>query len=339
MLKLSIACCYYPTTVVFIDDNKAFLENVLLGVDENISTCSFTEPTKAVEYLKKHTLVSFAEKHLRSLKDDENLEEFNYDNVEHGYIDVDVFNIHKEIYNKNRFNTVIVVVVDYTMPGMNGLDLCTVLKELPFKFVLITGDATLSNAIEAFNAGLIHQFIPKNDCEFIPKLQSIIYDMQKKQFEEYSDIIIKSLSTSLSTGLGDPLLLKFLKDFFKENNTTEYYLLNESGCFLMADPNGILSCIVIKNEEEMAKYTSVAMDNYGKEKIIDELQSRKKVLFLHTEEEHANVTVDDWENYLYPATKLIGKNNTYYYSHIKELPNRNIFANKIIPYNEFLAVK
>ncbi|CAL7964077.1 Two component response regulator [Gammaproteobacteria bacterium] len=339
MSNLNIACCYYPTTVAFIDDNKSFLDNILLEFDENINTCSFTEPTKAVECLKSHVLISFVDKYLKSLKNNEHLEEFDYNNIEHGYVDVDVFSIHKEIYDPNRFSKVVVVVVDYTMPGMNGLELCRVLREFPFKFVLITGDATLGKAVDAFNEGLIHQFIPKNDCDFTHKLQNIIYDLQEKQFEECSDIIVKSLSINKSVGLGDPLLINFLKGFFKKNNIVEYYLINESGCFLMADANGNLSWMVIKSEEEMAEYTSVAIDNYGKEEIIKELQSRGKVLFLHTEEEHTSVTVDNWENYLHSATKLIGENNIYYYSHVKAVGNDIVFPNKITSYEKFLAMK
>jgi CheY-like chemotaxis protein len=339
MSKSSIACCYYPTTVAFVDDNQYFLDSILLELDENISTCSFIEPIKAVECLKNYTLISFVDRYLKSLKNDEYLEEFDCNNIEHGYVDIDIFSIHKEIYDPNRFSKVIVVVVDYTMPGMNGLELCRALREYPFKFVLITGDATLDKAIEAFNEGLIHQFIPKNDCDFIHKLQDIIYDLQEKQFEEQSDIIIKSLSIKQPASLNDPLLINFLKDFFKKNNIVEYYLINESGCFLIADINGNLSWVVIKSEEEMKEYTSVAIDNYGKEKTIKELQSREKVLFLYTEEEHTNITVDNWDNYLHSATKLIGKNNTYYYSHVKVVVNDSVFSDKITSYEKFLAMQ
>ncbi|HBS51798.1 MAG TPA: hypothetical protein DEA62_02260 [Coxiellaceae bacterium] len=336
MAKPRIACCYYPTTVVFIDDNRSFLDNVVLGFDESINTITFTEPTKAIGYLRDCALVSFTDKYLRSFKEDE---DFGCSNVEHSYVDVNVFNIHKEIYNPHRFDTVIVVVVDYTMPEMNGLELCRILKGLPFKFILITGDATLNSAIEAFNAGLIHKFIPKSCHDFTYKLQNVISELQEKQFEEFSDVIIKNLSTTQSAGLGDPLLIKFLKEFFKNNNIVEYYLVTGSGCFLLMNSRGDLSWMAIKTEEEMAEYTNTAIDNYGEEKLINELLSREKILFLCTEADHINVTVNDWEKYLYPATRLIGDNNVYYYSHIKEMVNNIVCTNRIISYEKFLAAQ
>ncbi len=340
MPKSNITCCYYPTTVVFVDDNESFLDNVLLELDENINTRSFTEPTKAIEYLRQCALVPFADKYLKSLKhDSEVAERFDYSNVEHSYVDVDIFNIHKEVFNPRRFNNVIVVVVDYTMPEMNGLEMCRALKNWPFKFVLITGDATLNNAIEAFNEGLIHQFIPKSSSNFINKIHDIIHSLQETQFEEFSEVIIKNLSACSSASLSDPLLVNFLKNFFKANNIVEYYLINESGCFLMVNARGDLSWMIIKNEEEMLEYTNSAIDNYGNREIIKELQSREKVLFLYTEADHINVTVDDWGKYLYPATKLVGENNTYYYSHIQGVLKSSFFINGITSYESFLTTK
>ena len=74
--------------------------------------------------------------------------------------------------------------------------------------------------------------------------------------------------------------------------------------------------INLKNEAEMTEHTNAAIDNYGKEQVIHALQQREKLLFLFTEKEHIDVSVLDWEKYLYPATKIIGKNNAYYFSYI-----------------------
>ncbi len=339
MVKSNITCYYHPTTIVFVDDNKSFLDNILLELDENINACSFTDPTKAIEYIKNHQPISIASKCLKSLKENENSTEINIGNIEHGYVDIDVSNIYKEIYNPARFSTVIVVIVDYTMPGMNGLNFCQALRDLPLKFVLITGDATLANAIEAFNAGLIHQFIPKSINKFIDKLQEVICELQQVQFKEFSEVIINNLATQKTTILSDPLFSDFFKNFLQKNNIIEYYLVNKSGCFLLANAIGELSWLIIKSEEEMLEYTNAAIDNYGKGQVIEALQSREKLLFLYTEKDHVHVAVDKWEEFLYKATRFVGKNNTYYYSHIKDKIGKKILIDKVISYDHFLITK
>ncbi len=339
-MSSNVACCYYPTTVVFVDDNQSFLDNIILSMSTSINVVSFTEPTKAIEYLNMHAISSFTQKYFKSLKEnDDDAKDFgfNVSNVEHGYIDIDLFKIHREIYNADRFNNSIVVVVDYTMPEMNGMELCKFLQHLPIKFILITGDATLNNAIEAFNQGLIHQFIPKSSNNFTDRLQSAIFSLQEKQFEESSSAIIKSLSAT-SIFLNDLSLTSFIKDFFKKNEIIEYYLINRSGGFLTLKADGYISWLVIKSEDEMIEYENVAKDNYGDSRIIEDLHSRKKLLFLTTEEEHINVSVEDWGQYLYPATKINGDNGSYYYANIPQLDLSRGWSpvDRIISYNEFL---
>ena len=63
--------------------------------------------------------------------------------------------IHKVIYDSKRFAMKTVVVVDYSMPNMNGLEVCKALEDLPLKFIMLTGKAEPETAIEAFNDGLI----------------------------------------------------------------------------------------------------------------------------------------------------------------------------------------
>jgi len=89
----------------------------------------------------------------------------------------------------------------------------------------------------------------------------------------------------------------------------------------------------------MAEYASVAIDNYGKEETIKALQSREKILFLCSEADHINIAVDEWDKHLYPAKKLAGKNNTYYYAHVKDVSGACISSQGITSYEEFLQTK
>jgi CheY-like chemotaxis protein len=63
-----------------------------------------------------------------------------------------------------------VCVVDFSMPGMDGLQLLSELGDWPGARVLLTGQADEQVAVRAFNRGLIDQFIPKQTQDISRRL-------------------------------------------------------------------------------------------------------------------------------------------------------------------------
>jgi CheY-like chemotaxis protein len=63
-----------------------------------------------------------------------------------------------------------VCVVDFSMPGMDGLQALAELADWPGSRVLLTGQADEQVAVRAFNRGLIDQFIPKQTQDISRRL-------------------------------------------------------------------------------------------------------------------------------------------------------------------------
>ncbi|MGD9108179.1 MAG: response regulator [Gammaproteobacteria bacterium] len=330
-----IACYYHPTTVVFIDDKQSFLESILMSFNSSLKAQTFTNAKKAVEYLKGDCKLDYIERLLQNLRDKESDDELGYNNIEHSIVDVDIMGIHKTIYNPKRFAMKTVVVVDYSMPDMNGLEVCKALQGLPLKFIMLTGKAEPETAIEAFNKGLIHRFVKKETLNFAKKLQAAIVEMQKQKFYEVSEPIVKMIASSSTSCLDDSVFIEFFNKFCEENKIVEYYLVNESGCFLLLDIEGNISWFVIKNEKEMTDYQDIAEANLAPQSIIDALKQRKKVLFLFTQADE-NISVTEWNRYLHVAQKLAGAEGEYYYSHVKDTNIYHLDKDKIISYKDFL---
>ncbi len=76
-------------------------------------------------------------------------------------IDLDIPAIHREIYNSKRFLENTVLVIDYAMPVMHGMEVCKELSHLPIKKLMLTGEADDKLAVQAFNQKLINKFIRK----------------------------------------------------------------------------------------------------------------------------------------------------------------------------------
>ncbi len=174
------AVCYHPTTVIFVDDNREFLQHVKKWLNhDEFAHRTFDHPKTALKFLTKtHHPHPFTERCVYQPNDDVPL-----DCSEFG---INIRKIHHEMHNPERFNEIGVIVVDYAMPGMNGIDFCTRLEGLPFKKIMLTGEADEHLAVSAFNNGVIDHFIRKDDANFYAVTNQAIREMQAAYFQSFS---------------------------------------------------------------------------------------------------------------------------------------------------------
>ncbi|MGD9153367.1 MAG: response regulator [Gammaproteobacteria bacterium] len=337
MSDKKIACCFYPTKVIVIDDQQSYLNRISLEIGKDIDIDCFAEAKEAVDFLKKQPKVDFlSSKLLSSLKDRENIGDLENDYIERAYTAINVFDIHKMIYNTDRFKQIIVIIVDYAMPEMDGLQVSEALKNIPFKIIMLTGKAPPDVVIKAFNAGFIHRYVSKDSSDFKKELENAIFDLQKAYFYESSETAIKSLAISPTSCLGDTKFAEFFNEFCRKENVVEYYLMNEAGSYLLLDMQGNPSILAVKTERDMSEYAEIARDYDAPQKITEALTSYKKLLFLFNEDDQYNVPIENWDDYSYPATKLKGDKDIFYYSHIKNVDKYDIDKSKIVSYQSFL---
>ena len=150
---------YFPTQVILLDDDPDFLEGVSIMLNKCLSFKIFQSAHQALEYVNNaHKNVHIQERCYSNYKTGP----LESDSLTH----IDIDKLHLEILNGSRFQTASTVIVDYSMPEMNGLEFLLQLKNPFIKKVLLTGQADMELAIKAFNKQLIDQFIYKHD----PKL-------------------------------------------------------------------------------------------------------------------------------------------------------------------------
>ncbi|MGA2655678.1 MAG: response regulator, partial [Gammaproteobacteria bacterium] len=145
---MNIASCYFPTQTLILDDNPRFLESMNVALSANHIVKSFKTPIDLIDYVTQTESVPFSQHCLHRPEEAQ---------INHRIIDVDVDAIQKEVYNPKRFFENTVLVVDYAMPSMHGLDVCKELRHFPIKKIMLTGEADDTIAVEAFNQGLIHK--------------------------------------------------------------------------------------------------------------------------------------------------------------------------------------
>ena len=145
MSRYHIHPFYFPTTVVFVDDSASFLGNLSLQLDESLAYRLFESPLEALECINAaNGRPSLAQTYFSSYRDVESLSGANR------VIDVNVDKIHRQVYKEDRFKEISVVVVDYAMPEMDGLEFCRNIKNSAIKKILLTGRADRKAGSQCF---------------------------------------------------------------------------------------------------------------------------------------------------------------------------------------------
>lgn len=331
----NISCCYFPTTILLIDDKPTFLKNISLKLDKKITFELFDKPYKALSFLREdYKPCQNMGKWLLSISEFANED----DGIKHHTVGIDISSIHHEVYNPHRFSEVSVILVDYAMPHVNGVEFCRQLKDLPVKKVLVTGEADHRVATQAFNEHVIDKFILKDSPDFFEQINQTIFELQHAYFQSLSAVVIKNLTTNLGCSLNDPLFVDFLNSFFKENRIEEYYLIDEFGSFLLLDIDGKPSLFIVKNAQLLEDYYDIAKENGAPQEIQIALKSKTKIPFFFTETDE-EVPVNQWATYLHQCHEFKGKKGIYYYAYINDASIYAIDRDRILSYRDFLRDK
>lgn len=326
-----IPACYFPTTVLFIDDDRSYLSGLRIKLNNEKYSPKFCyQGRRALEILQNYQPELCTQRAM--YWDDTGLDRRK--------IEVDVPTLREEIYEPERFSQISVIVVDHAMPDILGVDLCQQLQGKPFKKLMLTGEADEKLAVEAFNQGVIDMFIRKNTPNFYQLLNESICQLQQKYFQEISSIVLDSIIADPEfpniSWLNDPVFSKLFKQICEENKVTEYYLTDTYGSYLLLDANAKPSWLAVKDESGMGGTYEIGRDSDTPfpDEMLEEIKSGKKVLYLY---EKGGLTDDPEEaaRSLHPATKLAGK-NTYYYAYIKAQNAYDIYPNDILSYNAYL---
>lgn len=305
---------FFPTTVVFVDDNAAFLKGLALQLPEDLAYQMFETAESALAHINQPGPTPLYQRcfsHYRSTGVDSGSEQL---------IHLDLSLIEREISNADRFREITVVVVDYDMPGMDGLTFCKRIHDPHVRKVLFTGVADEKVAVEAFNAGIIDRFIIKSDPNAVTRVVESLEILQSAYFRSISEMLRRSLLLNAPAFLTDLAFEEFFTRMRRKHKFVEYYLVARPGGFLLLTDHGVLYRLVVLSEPEMAQQEAFARRHGAPQRIIDALASRQQLgYFYESLEEYFDAAEYEWGEYLFPAQRLEGA-EIWYWSLIESPP-------------------
>jgi CheY-like chemotaxis protein len=300
MTPLTLPPYFHPTTIVLVDDNEAFLRSLTLEMPPSIACHGFTSPEAALEFLNEPI-------DLEPLVDRcFTLERHRTDQA---IIRLDLGLIEQEINYLQRFRRVSAVLVDYAMPAINGLQFCERMTDRYARRALLTGVADEKLAVEAFNAGLIHRFIPKHRATAVEAVIAFIAELEREYFRQYLGRLTTALAIDPPAFLVDPDIAVLVQRLMHEERAVEYYLVDEPPGLLMLRSDGSVIRLLLLDAAAQRAQVEFAQRHTAPEHIRRGLEAGE-LAGLFSGDSPADYFGDEpypWDDHVMPAERLNGR--------------------------------
>jgi CheY-like chemotaxis protein len=311
-LKSKIPLCFYPTQIVFVDDNTDFLESISLIFAKHFNIKLFNESDAALKYINE-------------LERETSLVEKNIQPKPQGESDTWVKQVltHRNLkrFDQLKIREVSVLIVDYSMPTINGIEFCEKISNPSIKKILLTGQATSRDAVRAFNSNTIHYYLKKNDEHMLEELESAIIQLQHAYFNELSSSIKAEAIDSGTPFFADPQLAQYFKVNCENLKIAEYYYLTNPSRFALQTNSDRKYLCIIYTEDDIIEHLQIMLEEGASNDLIAAIESRKLIPLFQTEDGFYEPGISDPLSNLHPAELI--KGNVNYYCAIIEEPLTN----------------
>ena len=304
-MQSSLPFLYHPTTILFVGNDQKFQTSISTLLSE-FNFIFEEKPVSALEILKEsRTKEGFFARCFH------HPEEVRYENF---IISVNVPEIHKEIYDTSRFDSVSTVIVDYATSGSNGIEL---FKDMSVKKILLIDENDEDIAVDALNQGIIDSYIKKQQSVSI--IKNTIKKLQEAYFQDLSTPI--GAIFCLEDRLNSIFYCRQFKNYFnsiKERySIVEFYLLEKSGASLLClDANGNHGVLTVYSREDLHTILESQEATSATPQIIDSLTKGSHTLFYRESAKSCLPPGHLWEDYLFKAEPFQNKNGTFFCSYV-----------------------
>jgi len=320
----------YPTVTVLVDDSQSFLDSLVFQLAPQMGCKAFCNAGSALDWVRQ----SYRQ---HPFSDGNGLIRVGYDEnsdfLERRNVSIYLDRIYRIVMDRTRFALPSVLVVDYAMPQMNGVEFCRAVRDLPCKKILLTGQADEKIAIDAFNRNLIDCFIQKHDVSAFDRLDAEIIRLQREFFNEQTHTL-KDLLTRHSYGfLSDPAIQHAVYQLSVRYRFVEHYLFPNPPGILFFDNHGKPTLMVIETEGGLTTQHEIAEDQGAPAQFLSALRERKLVpFFSDTGGMYLKEIADNWLSYCLPPQVCMGR-EVYYWA-LFDLPPHYL-QGPIYSYSEF----
>jgi CheY-like chemotaxis protein len=310
MANLCTLSYEHPTTIVLVDDDEGFLKSFSLALHREGTIKTFSSPAAAVQEINAQG---------EALA---------------GYLPSQGL---PRLSDPGRFELFSVLVTDYEMDAMNGVELCQCISGSPVGRILLTGKVDERYAVRAFNDDIIDRYVRKDDPEMVDLVKRYIQDLKREFFQRALASSGEKQVEERTRLLCDPVVSEFFQRSRQENGVIEYYLSNLFPGFLMLDAEGDMLAFAVLTEGQLAEHIEAAENANAPKQLLELLRAGVVIPFFPSERgRYAPEFSDTWKNWVFTANTIEG-NKRYYHAVVSGPAAHAGFMNwPVFPYNQYL---
>ena len=309
-------CFHHPVKIVFLDDNQTFLNVLSMDFGQKENMVMLTDPDNAMLLINQSR---------GDIVESIRMEDSDTVDCKRGLEDNHILNI---IYDKSRFDNVAVLVIDYEMPTINGIEFCKKLKDKNIYKILLTAEADKDMAISAFNSGIINKFILKTNDNLYEEILISIEDLTFKYFNELAKSSLKG-GDSVKRLLNNDSYKKIFKEVMTNSDAVEYYLVDGLGSYLFLDKNAKPTWLIVCDQRKANEQADL-LSGYGfAESTIKKVNDKENILFLLSDSEYKESALN-LEKYIFESNKL---DDDYSYSVVSGSITKSISWGSIVSHD------
>jgi CheY-like chemotaxis protein len=244
---MSFPLFHRPGTIVFLDDDPDYLEMLALVLPRHWHVKLFMRPAECIAYLQQEPPFWEAD----AWNQQQLVERWREGKPLIPQV-LAYWSKYTERYALTR-----VCVVDYSMPGMDGLQALAELVDWPGARVLLTGQADEQIAVRAFNRGLIDQFIPKQTPDISRRLIDAVEHLLGTPHARHAQIWRATLRPEHNAMLRSPQVARDLSAFAGKR-WVEHVVLGDPFGVLGMDASGRVSWLQLETRDGLKALSELA---------------------------------------------------------------------------------
>ncbi|MBA3661091.1 MAG: hypothetical protein H0W64_05165 [Gammaproteobacteria bacterium] len=307
---LTMPVFFFPSTIITIDDDLLFLKSLNLLLPQ-FTLQQFCKPKEVLNFFNNYhsplTRINF----LKSYTDYD-----FYSTSKHMLVDFDLPCLYELSKHREIENEISVIIVDYHMQEMNGIQLCQTLRHLPIKKILLTGQADHSQAITAFNDNVIDCFIQKDSPNLAQEIQFYTRKMAEKFYYDFTQPMLSHISVDTESPLTDPVFIKFFNALIVQYQIKSYSLIDKSGSLIIVNDQNEYFCLIVHTNHSLNLFIEINDDVPEVKEYLFHVDQKSLIPFFGIGEECWKFEPREWFKFFFKPQLLEGR-ECYYWAILK----------------------